>query len=230
MATEIIGLDEIIASQAAKEVSVANNLTGQVFGRLTVIERCAIKERSRIRYKWHCICNCGKETLVEASHLMRGVVKSCGCYARQKMTTHGQSHTKAHRIWIAMRNRCLNPNNASYADYGGRGIKICARWDSYEAFVEDMGQPEGSMQIDRINNDGNYEPSNCRWATIKDQSRNRRTTKRIVYKGRALCITEWADMTGISANVLRKRLYEYGWPMEEAFTTPTLIYRKALPK
>ncbi len=154
------------------------DLTGQVFGRLTVLEYIGSS-------RWRSRCSCGNETTPVTSSLRSGATQSCGCLALEAKSAvgranrrhgHAQRHemTRTYKSWISMRQRCRNANAPNFASYGGRGIAVCARWDSFELFLADMGpRPEG-MSIDRIDVDGNYEPGNCRWATPKQQQANRR--------------------------------------------------------
>lgn len=128
----------------------------------------------------------------------------------------GYSSTKTYKAWCDMKQRCSNPKVDSYPRYGGRGIKVCARWrDSFENFLTDMGAAPPGMQIDRKNNDGNYTPSNCRWSTKHDQSKNRRTNRRLVIDGEKLCLADWAKRGGIYFGTILRRL-ELGWGAKRA--------------
>lgn len=184
------------------------DLTGQQFGRLTVLHEDGQTTKSEIR--WACRCECGGTKTVRAGHLKRGIVASCGCYRREwavaRMTIHGLSKTRAWQAWNHMRHRCLNPKDAAFADYGGRGISICPQWLIFENFHADMGQPPAGRSLDRIDVNGNYEPGNCRWATDFEQSQNRRNVVSIEVSGRSQTVAEWARETGVNPSTI---LYRY---------------------
>lgn len=161
------------------------NLEGQRFGRLLVLEMT--QKRINRNVVWSCLCECGKYAEVKSGDLIRGRTKSCGCFrvdtAVETHTFHGKRNTKINFIWGSMKQRCLNANNKGFKNYGGRGIKVCDEWkNSFQAFYDYVSKlphfGEKGYSLDRINNDGNYEPGNVRWATRKEQSNNRRCTRR----------------------------------------------------
>jgi len=150
------------------------DLKGKRFGRLVVKDTIRIKNKT----KWLCICDCGAEKVNASFDLTSGKVKSCGCLSKERATTHGMTNTRVYRSWDDMKKRCSNPKATGYKYYGGRGIKVCDRWLVFDNFYEDMGDPPTNKHtIDRIDPDGNYEKSNCRWATRSEQQRNRRPFK-----------------------------------------------------
>lgn len=173
-------------------------ICGQKYGRLTVVKRgpdkmCGTTVRVR-QTRWFCECECGTQVLVVGHKLRSGHTKSCGCLKRESSVAdrlnvdnehHGMNDTPEYRTWIGLKNRCLNRRDKAYKDYGGRGIQVCERWrKSFSAFYEDMGprprlyRKRSVFSIDRIDNNGNYEPGNCRWATHKTQNNNKRKQKR----------------------------------------------------
>lgn len=140
---------------------------------------------------------------------------------------HGLSDTRIHRCWMSMRGRCERPTDSAYANYGGRGIKVCERWQTFENFLEDMGPMPDGMEIDRIDVNGDYEPGNCRWATPYQQNRNRRNNRLIEFNGRVMCLTDWAQELGIKKECLHRRIVVKKMPIEQAFFTPVMSAKEA---
>lgn len=191
--------------------------TGERYGRLVVIERAPNAKDTNAR--WLCQCDCGRTAVAYGMDLKRGKVVSCGCWNAEKRVKHGMSRTHVNAVWRQMRDRCLNPNNPRFGDYGGRGISVCERWGSFENFLADMGDRPRGYQLDRIDNNGNYEPSNCRWATVGQQLNNKRNNRLLTLNGETLTIGEWSQRTGLPWDAIRSRL-RYGWSVERALTEP----------
>lgn len=197
------------------------DLIGHVFGRLTVIA-AAPKAVGRAGAVWACRCECGRVRQVDASSLKRRrrPTRSCGCLAQEitgdMARRHGGHDTPEYHAWHAMKQRCYLPTLKMYPRYGGRGITVCDRWrDSFPNFLADMGtRPTSGHSLDRINNDGHYEPSNCRWATIYQQNQNRENGRYLTHEGATLNLVTWAARTGISVQTLRRRVAA-GWPADE---------------
>ena len=170
---------------------------------------------------WTCRCSCGKEKTVLKSNLYSGKSKSCGCYRAETIVKrclrHGKSYAKVYAIWAAMKNRCNNPNDKHYKDYGGRGITLCEEWLKFDNFLQDMGEPPDRLQLERIDNDKGYSKYNCKWATAAEQCRNKRNTKFLTYQNKTLTPLEWSQLTGIVASVINRRL-KSGWSIERALT------------
>lgn len=203
------------------------DLVGKRFDRLLVLER---KGSVCNHARWRCRCDCGGEALVTTSHLNRGHTRSCGCVRKEiasrqgkASATHGMTGTPLYKIWVGIKTRCSNPRVQEFKNYGGRGIMMCARWrDSFEAFVEDMGpRPTSKHSIERVDNDGNYEPDNCIWLEKRLQGRNTRRTMWLEFRGRRLRLSEWANEVGLRPRTLYQRL-ERGWSLKKALTTPTI--------
>jgi hypothetical protein len=203
------------------------DLVGQKIGKLIVIKQTGKNKGGN--YKWLCLCDCGKETVIRGGDLRNGHTKSCGCLKIEKITIHGCSIKSkkfgTYTSWEGMNQRCNNPNHKYYFYYGGRGIKICKRWRKFPNFLKDMGERPIRYQIDRIDNNGNYCKSNCRWVTRKQQARNKRNNHLIFYGGKTQCISAWSEEMGISEDVLRNR-FERGWLIERALITPVQKHTK----
>jgi len=201
-------------------------IVGERVGRLLLLDEVRIprKDGTTIR-GFLCRCDCGNETTVSYYHL-KTQTRSCGCLqvdvCREKNTTHGMSKTRTFKIWREMKARCNNPNSTNYSKYGGRGIKVCERWNnSFEAFLEDMGEPPTKEHsLDRIDNNRDYEPSNCRWATAKEQARNRRNNVTFEFQGKERTLAEIAEIVGVKYSLLNSRVMDYGWTIEEATSLP----------
>ena len=198
------------------------DLSGERFGKLSVLSYHSTTSYGATA--WKCKCDCGKEVIALSNNLRKGSTKSCGC-AQHKgvIRKHGQCGTRLYSIWCGMKRRCNGINTHAYADYGGRGISVCAEWvDSFETFKKwaaENGYTD-ALSIDRIDNDGNYSPENCKWATRKTQCRNRRSSTRVSYGGKNLTLPEWEEETGIKSETMRNRINNLGWSVEKALTTP----------
>ena len=199
----------------------AKDLTGERFGRLVVLWRGEniVEPSGATRSAWLCVCDCGETKTVSQHSLSRGLTRSCGCLARERPPKHGMSRSQVYKHWVAMRQRCQNPNHWKYADYGGRGIKVCARWEDFANFLADMGEPEAGMTLDRIDVDGDYEPSNVKWASRREQANNRRNNTTLTYAGKTLTAAEWGRVTGLGKSAIIRRLSR-GWPVERVLTEP----------
>lgn len=200
------------------------DMRGQRFGRLLVVAHAG-RGRGR-NHMWECLCDCGQRITVVGADLRCGDSQSCGCHQRDiarsagdRTRTHGMSSAPIYKLWSSMLQRCYDESHADFQNYGARGISVCVRWWSFETFFEDMGhRPEG-MSLNRIDNDGNYEPGNCRWATFKQQHRNKRTNRLLEFRGVTQCLTDWAAQLGMATSTLEKRL-DKGWSVAMAFETP----------
>ena len=198
-------------TNSTKRIPCPKDLTGQVFGRWTVLGFHSVKTGGK-RY-WLCRCECGTEKPVCGCHLRSGA--STGCL-RHNQETHGKSHTPEYYAWHNMLGRCRNPNHPLYPAYGGRGVYVCDKWKAFEAFFSDIGpRPSRRHSLDRIDNSGNYEPGNVKWSTSRQQTRNTRRTHLISHDGKVMCLTDWANTTGVAVSTLRNRL-KRGIPMEQA--------------
>lgn len=181
------------------------------------------KDGKEIKY-CICQCQCGTVREVQLNSLKRGASKSCGCLQREVAAEvqfkHGESFSRLYRIHGAMKSRCTHASRSDFPHYGGRGITYAPEWEDYETF-RDWSLANGyedHLTLDRIDNNGNYEPNNCRWATVEEQRCNMSSNLRINWAGKEMCLSEWARELGIDYNTLRARIKTYGWRTEEAFT------------
>lgn len=180
-----------------------NDITGCKSGLLTATKRVGTYSNGEPLYE--CLCECGNTTIVYATRVRNGLVKSCGCLKGNHK--HGRAYSSEYRIWRAMRDRCYNSKNQDFHRYGGRGISVCERWQDFEAFFADMGErPSTRHSIDRIDNDKGYYKENCRWATPIEQSRNTRSNKMVSFLDKTQCVAAWAEEFCIPDHKLRHRL------------------------
>lgn len=195
-----------------------HNLTGNRFGRLLVKKFDGMHNG---RSFWLCVCDCGNTTIVQEARLLNRHTKSCGCLGviarRECNTTHGKSGSKAYRAWSAIKSRCTNKNVKEYVYYGARGITYDPRWENFENFLEDMGEPTTpDLEIDRTDNGGIYTKENCRWTTKTENLRNKRTNRVITFAGKTQLLTDWAREVGITHSGLIYRLDIAKMPLEVA--------------
>lgn len=206
------------------------DLTGQRFGRLTVLERAENTPSGQAR--WLCCCNCGNLKVIRGQSLRSGITQSCGCLRQERLlaanTTHGNSNSRLYHIWCDMKRRCTDRKGKDWSFYGARGITVCQEWnEDFAAFQEwalDNGYSD-ELTIDRINVDEGYSPDNCRWVDALIQSRNRRNIQTYAHKGKRQAISAWADEYGLPYGVLYYRLKQ-GWPIARALTEP-IDYKKS---
>lgn len=206
--------------------------SGQRYNQLTILRRAPNNALNQTC--WHCRCDCGTELVLPTLRFVSGNTKSCGCRKAsavaaatiKRCTTHGKSargkRSRAYIVWINMIQRCTNPKNDSYSSYGARGIKVSEPWRSFEAFISDMGEPPLEHTLDRIDVNGDYALSNCRWATHREQARNKTNNNRVSYRGKEQTLSDWAIQTGIPLSTLKNRIDYLGWSVEEALSlTPS---------
>lgn len=201
-------------------MSKFKDISGQKFGRLTALYRL---HNTKGRTKWLCVCDCGnlKEVLYGSLHSER--TKSCGCYGYERLTnshtTHNQCGTRLYNTWCNMKNRCYNISNKEYKNYGERGIKVCDEWkDDFMAFYN-WSMANGyndTLTIDRIDNNGNYEPNNCRFINYKQQQRNTTRTKHITINGEKHCLKDWCIILGLNYSTITARINKLNWTIERA--------------
>lgn len=206
------------------------DLTGMKFGRLTVLGRNSTDyitpSTGKHQSRWDCVCECGNTTTVVCGQLNSGKTKSCGCLQKERSaeahTKHGYRYERLHSVWANMKNRCYNKNYKEYNSYGGRGIKVCDEWQKYEPFREwamnngyDESRPRGQLTLDRIEVDGMYEPSNCRFVNMHRQANNKTDNVFVTYLGESHTISEWASLLGVSYHYLYYRFRTKHMSMSE---------------
>ena len=205
------------------------DLTGKKFGRLTVIDKAEkhVKPSGGTVGRWKCKCDCGNVLVVDTHSLKSGHTQSCGCRKIEMLveqsTKHGMYRKTVYRTWDSMVQRCENQRHKQYNDYGGRGIKVCDRWrNSFQAFFDDVSIlphfGENGYTLDRMNVNGNYEPTNVRWATKKEQQNNMRSNLLISYNDQTKTLSQWAEELGFKNSTLYSRIVTYGWDIERAMT------------
>ena len=211
--------------------STHKNLKDLVFGELLVIKDSGRRDSCR-QILWECKCSCGNTVYVPTRSLTGKRTKSCGCLSIDRCrkglnTKHNLCNSRLYKIWVNMKSRCYNPNTPDYQNYGGRGIRICEEWlsdfSNFYSWSVLNGYSE-DLTIDRIDNEGDYCPENCRWATRPLQANNKRNNTLIEYNGESHTISEWSSITGISYNTLIKRLMYLKWSVSKAFETPVKKY------
>lgn len=204
------------------------DITGQTFGRLTVINRTENRRSKKVQ--WKCLCECGGTTITGTHELRSGNTKSCGCFGKEQLDsfrkTHEKFDTPEYDTWCHMKNRCYNPKDVGFKDYGGRGITICNKWrHDFLLFFNHIGpKPPGNYSVERIDNNGNYEPGNVRWATPKEQTNNQRSNHNITFRGVTMTRAQWAEALGINKGTLSSRIRQLRWPIEKALTQPVNHY------
>ncbi len=196
---------------------------GTKFHLLTVVEYVGFYQKpgtkdSR-RHYYRCRCDCGNETLVKGDNLVSGNTKACGCLRRKHGHHPRGRKSSTYQAWGGMRDRCLNTADKRYADYGGRGITICERWDSFRNFLADMGEKPAGLTLGRKDNDGSYSPENCRWETWRQQQNNRRSNCLKTMEGRTQTVAQWAREFGVPRGRVYQRL-QRGWSTRRALTEP----------
>ncbi len=206
------------------------HIVGKKFSRLLVLEYSGHDKHGTVM--WKCVCDCGNEGVFKGRNLRIGKTKSCGCLAKEVRSaginrSHGHTSRKTgaspeYATWKNMRNRCQNPNAREWDDYGGRGIKVCERWQKFENFLTDMGsKPSPGLTIERIDNSEGYAKENCIWATRGVQNRNKRNNVVLVHNGKCQTMMDWSKELGISFQTLYSRL-QLGWTVEQTLSTPVL--------
>lgn len=211
-----------LRAPTSQNAKLRKSIVGQTFGRLTIYALMGHERTRQAMSFWLCRCRCNNFRIVAKGKLTSGRTISCGCYKKELLKSgamsrsHGLSKTRLYRIWGWIYTRCYNHNSENYPDYGGRGIQMCDRWLIFQTFREDVGEPPSDKHsIDRIDVNGNYEPSNWRWATQIEQARNKRNNHLITANGETRCLAAWAELTGLKQGLIARRIRR-GWPVDEA--------------
>ena len=204
------------------------NIEGRRFGKLVALKMDGFNKWKKA--VWLCRCDCGNTISTLSNGLIAGRTKSCGCYQKEVVTKHGVSRSPEYIAWKSMISRCRNSNDPSYKTYGGAGVDVCDRWiESVNNFIEDMGaRPSLKYSVDRIDNSKGYSKENCRWATMKEQQRNRTNNRIIEFNGISMCIAEWCELLGLKFCTLDRRLKNKNFTVEQALTMPLQVIGKAI--
>lgn len=212
------------------------DMMGKKFNRLTVVEATDIKKDGKLH--WKCKCDCGNEIIACGKLIRSGNTKSCGCLQKEKAKVHmsnylknnnpglkhGLAGSRIYMCWQNMTRRCINPKSEAYKYYGARGIKVCDKWKTFEGFYEDMKEGyKENLTIDRIDSNGNYQKSNCRWSTIAEQNDNRRSNHYIEFQGKSMTVKQWAEYLGVPRTRINSRLIR-GMEIEDCLN-PNLFPR-----
>lgn len=206
-------------NEEISQIPKRGNLEGFTFHYLTVLKDIGRTSNGTIVYQ--CQCSCGNMTNVNANSLRRGGIKSCGCFlvtnAKNMFTSHGMSKTRVYKIWVGMIERCTKAGNKNFKKYGAKGIKVCDEWLLFDRFYKDMRDGyDDCLTLERKDNKGNYEKSNCKWATYKEQADNRSTTIYLTIDGVSKKLMEWSRISGTNSNIIRQRIKRYMWSHKES--------------
>ena len=204
------------------------DLTGNKYNLLTVLGYSHTENGNAV---WRCKCECGNETFVRGANLKSNAVKSCGCLLHKEHNTHHLSQTRLYKIYASMKSRCYDAKMPYYENYGGRGITVCEEWRKdflqFYKWAKENGYQDG-LTIDRIDNNKGYAPDNCRWATSKEQARNRRSCVLITHNGKTQTLVEWCEELNLKYKRVHDRMYSKGWSFERAISTPVYEEKKNL--